>query len=58
MKGTWCETAPSDRRERRRWRGTAVIGRDKVVGEWVVKVLMVEEIKSLIRGLWRVSREV
>ena len=56
LKGTWCETEPSDRRERRRWRGRAVIGKDRevvLVGGLVVE----EENKALMKGLWSVRRE-
>ena len=56
LKGTWCETEPSDRRERRRWRGRAVIGKVReviVVGGLVVE----EENKALMKGLWSVRRE-
>ena len=61
LKGTWCETEPSDRRERSRWRGRAVIGRDRelvveLMEELVVEVVE-EESKALRRGLWRVRRE-
>ena len=56
LKGTWCETVPSDRRERRRWRGRAVIGKDREV-VMVEGLVVEEENKALMKGLWRVRRE-
>ena len=56
LKGTWCETEPSDRRERRRWSGRAVIGKDREVV--MVEGLVVEEVnKALMKGLWSARRE-
>ena len=56
MNGWWCETEPSDRRARRRLRGRAGTGRDKLEVE-VDGEEVEESSRVLRRGLWRVRRE-
>ena len=55
LNGSWSETTPCDRRDKRRRMGSAGTGRDmKLVVDMDMEV---EDIRSLTRGLWRVRRE-